>query len=227
MCEVRRGSIALVVVAVLAPVTGCKTVEGDWHSTTELSDALLTVTDLGDAWRETQRDVFDLREPENPVLDPSYFCPAAEMTSTRIDTLAGQSGADVEMRMKDSTRMMRLQAWNNTEASKFFELVSTAVTLCDGAQWTDESVGVTTTLDEVEGPKTGSEAVHWLVVHSPPANNPDGKFGGSEHVSVVRFDGVIMLLQVGDYSLDPAAASIADDDWWVLVALAAKKIDDL
>ena len=56
---------------------GCRDVDETWHSTSEISRALLTVSDLGGNWRETQRDIFDERAVENPVLDRSLFCPAS------------------------------------------------------------------------------------------------------------------------------------------------------
>src|SRR5690606_11812193 len=67
-------------------------------TTQELSDALLAVGDLGElgtGWTETQRDVFSAREPENPSIDPSLWCPAGK--GTELVTLAGPAGADVEL----------------------------------------------------------------------------------------------------------------------------------
>lgn len=221
-----RPNLLLLVLGATA-LFGCHSSTGSWHSTTELSEALLTVSDMGGEWRETQRDVFDERAVENPVIDSSLFCPAASRIASTLDALAGQAGADVEMQMKETTRMMRLQAWDNPDASAFFTAVSTAVTTCDGVEWTDADVGVTTTFEAVAGPTIGDDSVHWAIVSSPPADNPDGKFGGAGRTSVARFDDVIMVLQVGDFALDPTSVAMSPSDWRALVTLAAEKIGDL
>ena len=66
---------ALLTLLLLVFATGCRDVDETWHTTSEISRALLTESDLGGNWRETQRDIFDERDVENPVLDRSLFCP--------------------------------------------------------------------------------------------------------------------------------------------------------
>lgn len=60
----------------------------------QLSDALLTITDVKGNWQETQRQYFSERSNENPSIDPSLWCSKAEGVADRLSTLAGESGAD-------------------------------------------------------------------------------------------------------------------------------------
>lgn len=59
----------------------------------QLSDALLTITDVKGNWQETQRQYFSERSNENPSIDPSLWCSKAEGVADRLSTLAGESGA--------------------------------------------------------------------------------------------------------------------------------------
>ena len=208
-------------------VAGCRSVSEEWHSTSELSDALLTVSDLDGRWQETQRDMFDERGDENPVIDPTSFCPAAAEPAATLTGLAGQSGADVEMQVEGTSRMLRLQAWDNENATRFLSAVSTAADACDGIEWTDESVGVTSTFEVIDGPELGDESVHWIQVASPPADNPDAKFGGAGRTTVARYGSVVMVLQVGDFGLDPESQMMSEVEWLDLVNLAADQIAEL
>ncbi len=64
----------------------------------QLSDGLLTTSYLGGlgiVWTETQRDVFTTREPENPSIDSSFWCPAG--TGDELVALTSGQGADVEL----------------------------------------------------------------------------------------------------------------------------------
>ena len=223
--RVRRSLAPLALIAVAA--VACNRVDDEWHSTSQLSEALLTVGDMGGTWRETQRDIFDERAVENPVLDTTFFCPSEAGVSTTLDDLAGQSGADVEMQVKGTSRMMRLQAWENGDAERFFDTLSTAVTRCDGIEWTEPDAGITVKFDAVEGPDVGDDSAHWLNIASPPADNPDAKFGGASRTSVARFGNVVMILQIGDYSLQPESVMMDDVEWRTIVERAAAKIAEL
>lgn len=222
-----RTTRTVALLAGLVLIAGCRQVSGEPHSTTELSDALLTVSDLGAEWQESQRDIFDERANENPVIDASTFCPEVVESVGVLDDLAGQAGADVEMRAKSTTRMMRLQAWDNEDSDRFFSKISDIVRTCDGTKWSDDAVGTSTTFDLIDGPSVGDESIHWIVTSSPPSDNPDGKFGGAGRTTVARFGNVTMVLQVGDFALDPTSVLMPEDDWRGLVLKAAAKIDEL
>jgi len=88
-------------------------------------------------------------------------------------------------------------------------------------------VGASTAFDLIEGPSVGDESIHWIVTSFPPSDNPDGKFGGAGRTTVARFGNVTMVLQVGDFALDPTSVLMPEDDWRGLVLKAAAKIDEL
>lgn len=225
----RPSTLAVVAssIAVVAAMVGCRTVSDGWYSTSDLSEALLTVSDVEAGWRERQRDIFDVREAENPVLEPSTFCPAASAEVSSLEILAGQSGADVEMQRKDATRLLRSQAWNNETTQEFFDAVTSIVALCAGEPWTDTSVGVTSSMDRISGPEIGDESIHWRSISSPPSDNSAGKFGGVGRTTVARFGKVIMMVQIADFALDPSAVEISENEWTDLVELAAAKMSEL
>ncbi len=99
----------------------------------QLSDALLTTSDLGTGWTETQRDTFATRQPENPSIDPSLWCPAGK--GDQLVALAGQEGADVELNLgtTDSPYMVRQQAWTNADVEQYFTSVKAAIAACSGS----------------------------------------------------------------------------------------------
>ena len=68
--------VALFVLCLLL-LTSCNRVrDGDTNyvSISDLSQALIDVADLLTGWSETQRDLFDMRQPENPSIDNSLWC---------------------------------------------------------------------------------------------------------------------------------------------------------
>ena len=217
---------SLIAVAVL--VASCQTSSGN-PSPAEIGDGLLAVTDLDTEWRETQRDVFDERGVENPVLDAGAFCPAAEVAAGELDTLAGQAGADVEFQKKDGSAAIRLQAWSNAETASFDDAVSTAAGICDGATWTDES-GATATFTVVVGPDVGDSSVHWSTTIVPTNDTSDmgdkgDKATSTGRTSVVRWGDAVMVLQYGTFG--SGASATIDDMWWTeLVGEAYEKLDD-
>lgn len=217
---------ASLLVAAVVLVASCQTGAGN-PSPTEIGEGLLAVTDLDTEWRETQRDVFDERGVENPVLDAGAFCPEAEISPDDLDSLAGQAGADVEFQKKDGSAAIRLQAWSNADTVTFDDTVSVAVATCDGQTWTDE-FGTVATLAVVEGPEVGDSSVHWSTTFAPSDDNGDQKGDKANSIgrtSVVRFNDAVMILQWGTFGSD-AAASI-DEIWWSeLVGEAYEKLDD-
>lgn len=212
-------SLALVILA------GCRTANDTLRSPEDLVKGLLTVDDLGSDWRETQRDAFDQREPENPVIDSQQFCTAGSSDAADLTPLAGQAGADVEMRVKDTTRMLRLQAWSNDDVDDFFDTARAAVEACDNVEWTDKD-GVTYSFDKIDGPSIADEVVHWKVISSPPAGKPEKEFGSAGRTSIARYGKTIMMLQIGDFAPDAASEMLGESEWAEIVNRAGAKIDD-
>lgn len=209
-------------IAAAALATSCQTANGN-PTPAEIGDGLLAVTDLDTEWRETQRDVFDERGVENPVLDAGSFCPEAEIDPDELADLAGQAGADVEFQKKDGSSAVRLQAWSNADAVLFDDTVSSAVIACDGKSWTDQ-FGTAGTFTVLDGPDVGDSASHWSTTLVPSGDKGE-KATSTGRTSVVRFGDVVMILQWGAFGDDPVAE--VDETWWTeLVGEAYEKLDD-
>jgi len=163
----------------------------------QLSDALLTETDLGDdmggTWMETQRDMFTTREPENPSIDPSLWCDEAD--GDALVALAGEEGADVELKFGNETSpfMVRQQAWSNGDVDSYFTAVKEAVDVCDGTTWTDQE-GNSYTMGPTQVPTIGDESVSWgITIDLVEADQP----ASITLQTVAKFGKVIMVLQGG------------------------------
>jgi hypothetical protein len=192
-----------------------------------LSKGLLDITDMPGDWRESQRDVFQVRGPENPSIDPSTWCPDGADEAAGLEGLAGDAGADVEMQMQvagdEVPRLMRLQAWRNDSVREYFEQVLTVVNVCDGAKWTEEP-GVTQEVWKVDGPDVGDEAVSWATGLMPPAGKEMARSSG--YTTVARIGEVIMVLQIGDFSTSSTSDKLTDEEWREIVQRAADKLSD-
>lgn len=221
-------SSALAVMILSVAVVGCG--GGDALPTPqELSDALLTVTDMDAGWAETQRQVFTERSPENPSIDPSVWCPAATGIAEPLTGLAGRSGADVEMQFESTlgaNRMMRLQAWANADAEEYLAVVRNATAACDGYSGIDAN-GVATSVAVIDDRTLGDESVTWSEHMVPPADTQDEKLEYRGRTTVARFDDVVMVLQFGDAGFTGTTAPGADDEWWSIVEAAANKLSPL
>ena len=160
----------------------------------QLSDALLTTSDLGTGWTETQRDVFTTREPENPSIDPSLWCPAGK--GDELVTLAGQEGADVELSVgtTDSPYMVRQQAWTNADVEQYFTSVKAAVAACSGVTWNDGEGNSYTLQPSTTAPKIGDESISWTVTIQLTGATPTTSFAEQ---TAGRFGDVMMVLQGG------------------------------
>ena len=173
----------------------------DTFTPEQLGSALLTTTDLdadtGLTWNETQRDTFDTREPENPSIDPSLWC--AEAEGDELATLAGDSGADVELRIgtDETPFIIRQQAWANDDVSEYFSRLSDAVETCAGATWTDgegNSYSLESIPDFVD---IGSESVTWKVTITISDSSTGDSTIAFTQQTAARFGGVMMLVQSG------------------------------
>ncbi|MGZ4805481.1 MAG: hypothetical protein ACXV5U_03785 [Ilumatobacteraceae bacterium] len=157
----------------------------------QLSRVLLTTSDLGSGWTETQRDVFSTRQPENPSIDPSLWCPAGQ--GDKLATLAGQEGADVELTLgtTHSPYMVRQQAWTNADVQQYFTSVKSAVTVCTGVTWKDSERN-SYTLQPLTGPTLGDESISWTVTIQLIGTTPMTFFSQQ---TAARFGTVMMVLQ--------------------------------
>ncbi len=212
-----------VVITAALLVGGCRT-SNDALTPTEIGDALLTVTDMGTDWQETQRDVFDQREVENPVLDAGVFCPAAEVDVAELESLAGQSGADVEFQKKDGSAAVRLQAWSSADAADFAEVIVGAAAACAGSEWSDQ-FGTSNTFENVDGPEIGDSSVHWSVATLPPSDSDD-KFASVGRVSVVSKGEMVIVMQWGTFGTSVSDLDFDVTTWAEKVGQAYQLLDD-
>lgn len=200
----------------------------DYPTPQELSDHLVTITDLPTGWSETQRQAFDTRSNENPSIDPSIFCPEAQVAAVPLNALAGGSGADVEMEFKKSgegSRMMRLQAWSNANAQEYYDKLLEVARICDGKHRNDLD-GAEVQTEIIEDKTIGDESVSWTDEIIPPKGSGD-KLESIGRTTVVRFNDIIMVLQIGDAAPVGTAQLLIEADWWEIVTRAANKLDDL
>jgi nitrous oxide reductase accessory protein NosL len=221
---------AVVALVVSFAVVGCtRSAEGQMPTPAMISDALPTITDMPGDWRETQRQAFDTRGPENPSIDPSVWCPQAEMVTGNLVELAGDSGADVEMQELDETsvsRLMRLQAWANDDSENYYADAKEAVRICDGTTTTDESGAVTSTAI-VEDRDIGDESISWSQTTTPPEGTQKDKMEWISRTTIARFGAIVMVLQLGDASPTGTGTLMSEEDWWSIVEMAGKKLHDL
>lgn len=173
------------------PVTSPSTAA---FTTQQLSDALLTTADLGTGWTETQRTVFATREPENPSIDPSLWCPAAD--GAGLVALAGDEGADVELQLgsPQTPFMVRQQAWTNADVARYLTATTAAVAACTGTSWTDSDGNTYRLEPSTTAPAIGDESVSWKVTIELTA--PDQPLSFTEQ-TVARFGEVLMVIQAG------------------------------
>jgi len=196
-------------------------------SPTNLADALLGITDMPGDWQETQRDAFTTRSNENPSIDPSVWCPDSKVEAAKLTGLAGDAGADVEMQMQSAgnemPRLMRLQAWRNDDARRYFAQAQTVVNMCDGAKWT-EAPGVSQEMWKIDGPEVGDESVSWGTTMAPPSGL--GKASSTGRTTIARLGDIIMVLQIGDYATGADLPALTDEEWRDIVQRAADKLSD-
>lgn len=194
-----------------------------------LSETLPTITDMPGDWNESQRQVFAVRGNENPSIDPSVWCPAAKEVTKNLVSLAGASGADVEMQaemQEGQPRMMRLQAWANDDVEKYFRDAKEAARVCDGETVTAAS-GATEKYEVIENRDIGDESISWKQTTTPPPTTQTEKLQTVGRTTIARFGSIIMVLQMGDMAWTGNVQAMTEDEWWDIVELAGKKLDTL
>ena len=216
--------------ASLLILTSCtKSAEGQLPTPEMLSDALPSITEMPGEWNESQRQVFAVRGNENPSIDPSVWCPnVAEITKNLI-SLAGDSGADVEMQAvmpEGHPRLMRLQAWANDDVKAYYRDAKEAVKICNNVEVKDAS-GVTEKYSVIEDRDIGDESISWQQTTTPPPSTQTEKFQTVGRTTIARFGSIIMVLQLGDMAFTGGTQAMKEDDWWDIVELAGKKLDSL
>jgi len=225
-----RAKLVPVVVALsLVGVSCTRSAEGQLPTPEMISDALPTITDMPGEWDEAQRQVFETREPENPSIDPSVWCPAAGEVTADLVRLAGESGADVEMKTRNeagTTRMMRLQAWANDDVEAYFRDAKEAARICDGAEVTSES-GAVEKYAIVVGRDIGDESVSWMQTTIPPLATQGDKMEVIGRTTIARFGSIIMVMQLGDVAFTGQTAAMDEDEWWSIVEDAGRRLNDL
>jgi hypothetical protein len=218
--------------------------EIDVYTPTELGARLLAPADMGPGWTETQRDVFDTREPENPSIDPSLWCPDYPAgKSDQLTTLAGRAGADVELQFGDPqaaeqpTYGLRQQAWSNKDSQDYLRELADAVATCNGATWTDSSEGSSEGSEEgtaaeyrlsaLSVPTVGDETVAALVTITLSADDGGPTMTIRQRMAAVRAGSIVMVLQEGDTVDAEAEPSTTDAEFATLVEQAARPFVEL
>ena len=224
----RRVAVSFALIAIsLSACTKETDGNGKFRSTKELSDALLSVTDMPAGWEESQRQIFETRGNENPSIDPSVWCKQAESTAAPLVGLAGDAGADVEMTKPhgggNGASMLRLQAWSNADVEEYFATAREAVTECDNVTTTDEN-GAVSTVTLVTDKNIGDESVSFSQQLTPPSGTKGEKFGSISRTTIARFGKVLMVIQVGDAAPTGTLALMDETQWWNIVNLAANKL---
>ena len=215
----------------LVGIAACGTSsEGQLPTPEMISESLPTITEMPGDWDETQRQVFLIREPENPSIDPSIWCSEAEEVTKNLVQLAGSTGADVEMQSdtpSGTARLMRLQAWSNVDVEEYYRDAKEAVRICDGTTSTD-SVGVVEITEVISGRDIGDESISWAQRTTPPTSLQEEKFSSMySRTTIARFGDIVMILQLGDVSMGDEAAFLTEEEWWTIVEIAGVKLDKL
>ena len=224
---------ALAAIATLATIlllASCtRSAEGQLPTPEMLSDELPTITEMPGDWNESQRQVFAVRGDENPSIDPSVWCSAAKEVTKNLVSLAGTSGADVEMQAEmdeGHPRMMRLQAWANDDVEDYFRDAKEGARVCDGEIVTTSN-GVTEKYEVIEGRDIGDESISWQQTTTPPVTTQSEKLQSVSRTTIARFGSIVMVLQMGDMAWTGTVEAIDEDEWWDIVELAGKKLDSL
>ena len=225
----RAKLVPVVVTLALIGVSCTRSAEGQLPTPEMISDSLPTITDMPGEWDETQRQVFETREPENPSIDPSVWCPDSDMVTENLVELAGESGADVEMQARTeggTVRMMRLQAWANDDVEKYFRDAKEAARICDGAEVTSES-GAVEKYAIVVGRDIGDESVSWMQTTTPPLATQGDKMEVIGRTTIARFGSIIMVMQLGDAAFTGRTAAMDEDEWWAIVENVGRRLNEL
>jgi len=224
-----KKSLIIVGASLLLMASCTRSAEGQLPTPEMLSDALPTITEMPGEWNESQRQVFAVRGNENPSIDPSVWCPnVAELTKNLV-SLAGDSGADVEMQAvmpEGQPRMMRLQAWANDDVKAYFRDAKEAAEICNNVEVKD-AIGVTEKYSVIEDRDIGDQSISWQQTTTPPASTQTEKFQTVGRTTIARFGSIIMVLQLGDMAFTGKTNAMNEDDWWDIVELAGKKLDTL
>jgi hypothetical protein len=224
-----KKSLAIFGASLLLMSSCTRSAEGQLPTPEMLSNALPTITEMPGEWNETQRQVFAVRGNENPSIDPSVWCPNVTELTKDLVSLAGESGADVEMQaeMPDGQpRMMRLQAWANDDVKTYFRDAREAVQICNNVEVKDVS-GVMEKYSVIEARDIGDESISWQQTTTPPESTQTEKFQTVSRTTIARFGSIIMVLQLGDMAFTGSTEAMDEDDWWDIVELAGKKLDSL
>lgn len=213
-------------VALILLAACTRTATGRHPSPDDISNALPNITEMPGTWNETQRQVFESRSNENPSLDPSVWCTAADEVTKNLVDLAGDSGADVEMQADDTNdgaRMMRLQAWSNDDVRAYLGDAAEAARICDGKSVVDAD-GVGRSWELIQGRDIGDESVSWTERTVPPEDTRGDKFESIGRTTIARFGDIVMVMQMGDANWTGTTEQMDEADWWAIVQLAGKKL---
>lgn len=223
-------SVVTGVALLVLPIAACGSDNGaptsPSYTSTQLGAALLTVGDLGDlgtTWTESQRDVFTVREPENPSIDPSLWCPAGK--GNELVALAGPAGADVELTLDnpDAPYLVRQQAWSNADVREYLAAVKAAVTACTGETWKDEGGNAYTLQPAASVPAVGDDSVSWRVTIE--LTGGQGTSMSFTDQTAARFGDALMVLQAG--ATPATGPGVAAPNYVAVLRTAAGKMSEL
>jgi hypothetical protein len=206
----------------LFPASTPPATAGQAYTPEQLEAALLTAADLGAGWTETQRSAFTTREPENPSVEDSLsLCPRAAEQAKKLDQLASDAGADVELEQAaqgGALYLVRQQAWSDDQVQEYFTTLDEAIALCVGSSW--EVGDGKVSLEVLEGPALGDESTSVAAVAT--LGESQGATTGTSRLTVARFGTTLMAVLVGI-----VGGPVSEPGWSTIVQAAGDQFAEL
>lgn len=206
----------------VSPASSTPATAGQTYKPEQLEAALLTAADLGTDWAETQRGAFTTREPENPSVEDSLsLCPQAAEQATKLDQLASDAGADVELEQAaegGAPHLLRQQAWSDDQVQEYFTTLDEAITLCMGSSW--EADGNEVSLEALEAPSIGDESTSVAAVAT--LGEGDDATTWTSRLTVARYGTALMAV-----SDSIVGGPVPAPGWSTIVQAAADQFAEL
>jgi hypothetical protein len=206
----------------LSPASTPPATAGQTYTPEQLESALLTATDLGAGWTETQRSAFTSREPGSPsVEDLLSLCPQAAEQAKELDQLASDAGAAVELEQAaqgGTLYLVHQQARSDDRVQEYFATLDEAIALCVGSSW--EVGDGKVTLEALEGPSFGDESTGVATVAT--LGEGAGATTGTSRLTVARFGTTLMVVLVGI-----VGGPVSEPGWSTIVQAAGDQFAEL
>ena len=181
----------------LSPASSPPATAAQAYTPEQLEAALLTAADLGAGWTETQRSAFTANEPGHPSVEDSLpLCPQAAEQAKKLDELASDAGADVELEQAPTggaLYLVRQLAWSDDQVQEYFTTLDEAIALCVGSSW--EVGDGKVSLEALEAPALGDESTSVAAVAA--RGESEGATTWTSRLTVARYGTTLMAVLVG------------------------------